>query len=335
MIQRYHKEIQYLLIQDLSKSILIQKWTADTKESSQEEKLLGKRSAQDQLQKPTPSQNAINDQNNVALIKQQKLQDMQKRLEELKKQEEAKKRSESKVYQTNSKQNNGQRLQNQSQSGSYSSSSQSDQEGSDESDGEDDSNESSSQECSNSKSSKTLKRRARGRGKGIRVKRAFNSSDEEDDSYFDPAVKKLRTDMKAEGSSNSSNINVSHKPKKRGRPSKKDLQEREKALKAQEKLLRQQKRQLEQTQLQQQQQRKLSNSDQKDISKINKPKLKADSELNSDEIQNLIQWQNHQSSQPSTYTGYATSSTGIKHGRGRPPKHSQSFSSATHQKSNM
>ena len=35
--------------------------------------------------------------------------------------------------------------------------------------------------------------------------------------------------MKAEGSSN---INASHKPKKRGRPSKKDLKEREKALKA-------------------------------------------------------------------------------------------------------
>ena len=38
--------------------------------------------------------------------------------------------------------------------------------------------------------------------------------------------------MKADGSSNSSNINVPHKPKKRGRPSKKDLKEREKALKA-------------------------------------------------------------------------------------------------------
>eukprot|EP00347_Sterkiella_histriomuscorum_P022276 403331058 len=273
--------------------------TADTKESSQEEKLLGKRK-------------------------------MQRRLEELKRQEESKKRSESKVYQTNTKQREGQRLHNQSQSGSDSSSSQSDQEGSDESDGENDSNDSSSQEYSNSKSSDTIKRRARGRGKGPRVKRALNSSDEEDQSYFDPAIKKLKTDMKAEGSSN---INASHKPKKRGRPSKKDLKEREKALKAQEKLFRQQKRQLEQVQQQQQQQRKLSNPDQQDISKINQTKLRTE-ELNSDEIYNQIQQQNQQISQPSTQGGNTGLKTGIKRGRGRPPKHSQSFSTTSHQQSN-
>lgn len=49
--------------------------------------------------------------------------------------------------------------------------------------------------------------------------------------------------MKADGSYSSSNVSSSvpggtRYPKKRGRPSKKDLKEREKALKAQQKLIR-------------------------------------------------------------------------------------------------